>query len=421
MMIPSSTEGPRSWRTPHRILVVIPHYCGPSVRRGDTFYGSGGPMLPRLLALQEAILTLHRNFGPDRVPIRQSGSTAPAAMPRLDIVIVTVAEHNILDQLQLAPGTYDVDYFTGDPMQLIFEAQRILRERMGEYDFYGMIEDDIAIHDPLYFDKLDWFIRQFGDRNILNPHRFEISKTGRIAKFLVDPILPRNDFWIRPNQIERIEGSWHGSPIEFELVGNPHSAGYFVSDSQLRHWVRQPSFYDRDASWVGPLESAGSLSLGRTFDIYKPIEPHADFLEVEHYGIRFASLLAPEGTIYGEALALRLVEAATDPTNVDGRLDAAKFLRGNIEIEIEFDRMRRENADLQSRLGLVEAAVGSGRAGGGQAAADHQGDAETALSRIERENADLRRILQSKSALWQQWWRLAAFKLRRRFYERPSR
>ena len=47
----------------------------------------------------------------------------------------------------------------------------------------------------------------------------------------------------------------------------------------------------RDTSFVGPLESAATLGIMRTFKVYKPARENANFLEVEHYGRRFSSLI----------------------------------------------------------------------------------------------------------------------------------
>ncbi|WP_207436498.1 hypothetical protein, partial [Sabulibacter ruber] len=44
----------------------------------------------------------------------------------------------------------------------------------------------------------------------------------------------------------------------------------------------QPFFLDRDASFVGPLESAATLGIMRSFKIYKPHESCANFLEIHH-------------------------------------------------------------------------------------------------------------------------------------------
>ncbi len=66
-----------------------------------------------------------------------------------------------------------------------------------------------------------------------------------------------------------------------------------LSRAQAQHWVKQPHFFDLDCSFVSPLESAGSLSLLKTFSIYKPLLP-ADFLEVEHQDQKFSSYDWPE-------------------------------------------------------------------------------------------------------------------------------
>jgi hypothetical protein len=38
-------------------------------------------------------------------------------------------------------------------------------------------------------------------------------------------------------------------------------------------------FFDRDTSFIGPLESAATLGIMRAFRIYKPAPEHAAFLE----------------------------------------------------------------------------------------------------------------------------------------------
>ena len=49
-----------------------------------------------------------------------------------------------------------------DPKHLGFEAQRILAEHLDEkYDLYVYLEDDLLIHDPLFF------VRFFGSSVVL--------------------------------------------------------------------------------------------------------------------------------------------------------------------------------------------------------------------------------------------------------------
>lgn len=327
-----------------KLLVVIPHFCGGSPQTNGTgaYYGSAGSRLPRLAALNEQIVTLHRNFGPSRVPVRPGQK--PSTADSLDIVVVTIAGHNVLDRLDLAPGTFETVLYDGPPMTLPFEAQRILRERVGQYDFYGMLEDDLILHDPAHFEKLRWFVETFSERCVLQPHRCEVSKTGTPAKFIIDPDLgERHDRFIHDGQPPHISGDWHGQRVDFIAPTNPHSGGYFVTDAQLRHWIRQPWFLDRDESWIGPLESAATLSVTRTFDVYKPVDAQGNFLEIEHYGARSANLFEPGDAVHGDALLLKLLQAAIEPGG--GTEDLRALAHRGV-----YEHVVRENEALRARL-----------------------------------------------------------------------
>jgi hypothetical protein len=61
----------------------------------------------------------------------------------------------------------------------------------------------------------------------------------------------------------------------------------------MEYWARQPYFLDRDVSFVGPLESAATLGIMRTFRVYKPAAESASFLEIEHFGTAFLSMIRP--------------------------------------------------------------------------------------------------------------------------------
>jgi hypothetical protein len=83
-----------------------------------------------------------------------------------------------------------------------------------------------------------------------------------------------------------------GTTITLRLAANPHAGCFFLTESQLARWASQPYFLDRAASFVGPLESAASLGLVRTFHVYKPAPENASFLEVQHYGQAWSQKLS---------------------------------------------------------------------------------------------------------------------------------
>ena len=53
----------------------------------------------------------------------------------------------------------------------------------------------------------------------------------------------------------------------------------------MRYWAEQSWFLDGDSSLVSPLESAATLGLLKTFQLYKPQMPFASFLELQHRGL----------------------------------------------------------------------------------------------------------------------------------------
>jgi hypothetical protein len=293
-----------------RLLVVIPHYFGP-VDSANSSSRSASYLDPlsRIAALNETIISLHRNFGPYRS--RVGGIELPSANT-IDIVIVAMRERTILPELGIDPDIYTVEYVEGPPTRIPFHAHRLMEERLGRYDFYCLLEHDIAIHDPAFFDKLAWFQHNFGPRALLAPTRVETAATGIPGKVIVDPLLRAEETarFRRPGQRYALQALWHGREIRFELPSNPHAAGYFLSPDQLAYWVAQPSFDDGDASWFGPIESAMTLGVGKVFDIYKAVAPDPFFLEVHHYGATFAAIHPPHGRRYGEPPLLAIAQGA---------------------------------------------------------------------------------------------------------------
>jgi len=297
-----------------RILFVICHYFSPKLDgQATAIYSSQLDPLARVAAVNASMVALHRHFGP-----RRHGRNPFARLPEdrtertLDIVVLQVPGKGLLHAVGIDSSCYAVEYFDGPPLMLCFEAQRVLRERLGGYDYYAVIEDDIVIHDSLFFDKLGCFERSFGTDMLLQPRRYEMAQSGTPTVVDADPNMSSQMLapFRRPGQKERLVAVWHGYEQTFVLPQCPHSSGYFLSDAQLRHWVGTPWFYDRDASWIGPIESAMSLSIGRAFNVYRPGAPDPFFLSVDHYGTRYAKGTAPDGVTYGDTPLLEIAHEA---------------------------------------------------------------------------------------------------------------
>lgn len=296
-----------------RLLAVIAHYFGPrDPHSNHAVLGSYLEPLGRIAALNEAIVCLHRNFGPHRNALDGGAIATPDAANTIDIVIVTMRDRNILSDLGLAAETYSVHYVDGAPSRIPFHAQRLMKQRAEDYDFYCFMEDDLAIHDPEFFAKLAWFQAQFGPRALLAPTRVETAFTGTPAKIVIDPELGAEHTapFRRPGQRAEIAAQWHGVKRGFALPSNPHAGAFFLTRAQLALWIAAPSFDDGDASWIGPLESAATLSVGKVFDIYKATTPDPFFLEIHHYGTAYAARHPPQGRRYGEPPLLAIAQSA---------------------------------------------------------------------------------------------------------------
>jgi len=183
----------------------------------------------------------------------------------------------------------------------------VLRSGLGRYDWFGYLEDDLRLADGLFFQKLAWFNREFGDHAVLQPNRFESADEPAPYKLYIDGNL--SDPTLTPG-LQRIEEEQHiaamalGERFVFQRVDNPHSGCFFVNAAQLAHWAAQPDFAAPSTRLFGPLESAATLGVIQYFRAYKPARENAAFLEIEHLDHRYlGKILHP---IAGEPAGLRL-------------------------------------------------------------------------------------------------------------------
>jgi hypothetical protein len=355
-----------------RLFVVIPHYFGPGdPANSSQVIGAYVEPLGRIAALSETIACLHRNFGPNRNTLSGDEVASPEGPNTIDIVIVTMRDRNILAEIGVDPSIYTVEYVDGPPTQIPFHAQRLMKERLGRYDFYCLMEDDLAIHDPEFFAKLRWFQDCFGVTVLLAPTRVETAYAGTPAKIVIDPLLTpaQSAPFRRAGQRERLVATWHGTEWDFELPSNVHAACFFLSGEQLAYWVRQPSFDDKDASWIAPVESAVSLGIGKVFDIYKSARPDPFFLEVHHYGTFYAGRNAPHGRRYGEPPLLAIAQGAArkaGETHNAGRDAIRAWLAAGtageavselVRQSVEWAHLRRQVSDLDAQAQRREAEI----------------------------------------------------------------
>jgi hypothetical protein len=277
-----------------RILLTIAHFFKPD--SGPHASQRKDPQ-PRLQALTLNIAGLHQLFGKAQnlISIAQR-LTFPANQMQaheLDIVVCTTQCDHLVHELSLPYHFYKHCPTQAEPMLLGFECQAILRDCLGQYDYYCFLEDDLILHDPWFFAKLNWFTQQAGNNCLLQPNRYEISNHSLVCKAYIDGDLAARVTAPFQQIKERfkIEGNIMGIPITFRRALNPHSGCYFLNADQMAHWASQPYFLDRDTSFVGPLESAATLGIMKTFRIYKPAPEQANFLEIQHFGAKFLELI----------------------------------------------------------------------------------------------------------------------------------
>ena len=279
-----------------RILVTIPHYFGPTKEafRKAAYGSTGSDALARVGALRACITALHQHFNFQAVMYSDIGRAVLRAsdggqIHTLDVVVVTTGGRHLLDQLGLPDGLFVHREVSGDPMTLGFACHEVLAESLGKYDYYCYMEDDLVITDQSFFDKLHWFNERFGAESVLFPNRYETLPSASCKKLYIDRAmfedLPEQS--ISPNDHRIINGAFLARTLVLKRPSNPHSGCFFLSEGQLRIWRDLPYFLDRDVGFVGPLESAATLGVMRTFKIYKPWDVWPGFLEIHHVCNRY--------------------------------------------------------------------------------------------------------------------------------------
>jgi hypothetical protein len=277
-----------------RLLFTIPHFyhshAGGEADAAGKYGAYAADAEPRIEAMTACLTALHQLY--QRAPcfIDHAHGTAHSVetLPpwTLDVVICTTEGRHLLDRLPIEPRYYTHRATQAEPLLLGFECHTVLHERLGGYDYYCYLEDDLILHDPWLFFKLAWFNRYAGDDKLLQPNRYEAALNYLLPKVYVDGYLETHCTAAYQNIQD--SGSFAaevlGVPVEFIRTLNPHSGCFFLSARQMEMWASQPYFFDRTSRFIGPLETSATLGILRTFQIYRPAPRNADFLEIQHFG-----------------------------------------------------------------------------------------------------------------------------------------
>ena len=277
-----------------RIFVTIPHFfreVSVDATNNSQRIGSGPE---RLRAVAATISALHQHFGNGICGLDHQHIKAHPVGPEgtcvLDVVICTTGNHHLLSGRPLLKPLFQHHSTDAEPLMLGFECHRLLREAQGKYDYYGYVEDDIVVHDPMFFSKRRQFDRTFGPEALLQPNRCELSIIGPIFKMYVDYRVHRSvtEAYQNIDDQPTLEMLYGDETVCFERPSYPSAGCFFLNAEQLDRWVKSPNFLDGDTSYLkNPLDSAATLSIMKTFRIYKPVLSNASFLEVVHSSTRW--------------------------------------------------------------------------------------------------------------------------------------
>ena len=272
-----------------RLLVTIPHFCRRAPGEPAIYGSESGDLVERTKQVERCITALHQTFSPRQRLAAASPTPANTTLSTaIDVVLVTSDDQHLAQDL---PQHLFTQIATDVPARhLGFACHGIMREQAGNYDYFAYLEDDIVVTDPLFFAKLTWFSRQFGYSALLQPNRYELAPNLETMKLYVDGdttdlALPARyqDTAIRP----RLLAEAFGRSFLFERVNNVHAGCFFLNAPQLARVAASPKFGKPTAELYGPLESAATLMIMRTFEVYKPARENAGFLELQHVGSRF--------------------------------------------------------------------------------------------------------------------------------------
>jgi hypothetical protein len=276
-----------------RILITMPHFFSgneqPAVNRSTLASARG----ERLRALVAAVSSLHQSLGASTYGLDHGQRTVwPMTHSRphaLDIILVTTGQSHLASELAPLQRMFRHHPTDAEPQMLGFECHKVLREARGKYDYYGYVEDDIVLTDPLFLRKRRLFDEKFGPEALLQPNRYEATPLPPVTKLYVDYRLAPHvtasyqDITDQP----RLELPFLEEMIAFERTPYPSAGCFFLSDVQLGAWIESRHFLDGDVSYLSPLDSAVTLSVMKSFRVYKPVLENAWFLEVLHASPRW--------------------------------------------------------------------------------------------------------------------------------------
>lgn len=244
-----------------------------------------GPCLAGLRDLQRGERDLRLHIGGQRIEAMAAQLPPGALIQRelqLEITVCTDGRHQLDEVLAAFGDAIAVRSFELPDPRLLPLRSRDLLIREGEAaDLSLYLEDNLVINDPLFLDKQAWFLASTGGAMVLMPHRHERDNHSGIGVMLIDGPL-RNDFIRRFHTPadNRASGSFDGrETIHFDVPANPHAGCFCLNRIQVE---RLRALALAEEGFVGPLETAATLTVLEHLTVVKPALPQWRFLCLEH-------------------------------------------------------------------------------------------------------------------------------------------
>ena len=270
------------------VLVALPHYFNED-DQGQ--YGSGrrGQQQARSLALIQclsSLLTLQRHEQDLILNIDKRGlqltESANHQKTTVELHLFTDGVHILKPALALFGNQIKLHALNLDNSRhLPLKARDHLIENGSAYDLCLYLEDDLIIRDSEFLAKQMWMLRASNHRAVLMPHRTEWVPNGNGQRLMVDgPLRPGFIGQFCKPKLGAARGCYRGQEeVVFDQTDNPHSGLFCISGTQAKQLsqVQQPT-----DGFIGPLETAATLTVLQKYTVLKPAWKDRHFLWVEH-------------------------------------------------------------------------------------------------------------------------------------------
>ena len=275
-----------------KILICIPHFFETAPANKARYHSEReDKRQEKIRGLAKCIGILHLLFGRAHIGAnhrqRNFEEVPNECAHSVTVKVVTVPEKHLLSEIGIPSRLYEHVPINADPRHIGFETHKVIRSHAGQYDYYGYLEDDIVIHDPHFFCKLDYFNRNVtsaDSKALLQPNRFEsFLGTDKVHSEWVYKIYPDYTYSDGPvgDVIHTLD--YLGGRVQFERARAPHSGCFFVNEAQLAALDQAPTFGSIEGIDDGMvLDAAATLPIDQAFNVYKSTQRDMNFLQVEH-------------------------------------------------------------------------------------------------------------------------------------------